>query len=160
MNGDVKSRNVAIDIGKGETVSGILSLIEGYGNGGRTGIIIAHGAGNDMNNPFITFLALGLAKAGYVALRFNFPYREKGRKAPDSQGRLVHAWQCARRYLTEDSGIAIDAVIAAGKSMGGRVASQMVAEGSLPAGRLVFLGYPLHPPGKREQLRDAHLYEI
>ena len=51
-------------------------------------------------------------------------------------------------------------IVAAGKSMGGRVASQMVAEGLLPASRLIFLGYPLHPPGRKERVRDAHLYHI
>jgi len=51
-------------------------------------------------------------------------------------------------------------IIAAGKSMGGRIASQMVADSRLPIDQLIFLGYPLHPPGKRDKLRDQHLYGI
>ena len=54
----------------------------------------------------------------------------------------------------------MDRIIAAGKSLGGRVASQMAARGDLPAARLIFFGYPLHAPGKKDVLRDAHLYEI
>ena len=53
-----------------------------------------------------------------------------------------------------------DTMVAIGKSMGGRVASQMVADGLLPADRLVFLGYPLHPPKRKEKMRDSHLYRI
>jgi uncharacterized protein len=63
-------------------------------------------------------------------------------------------------YAKEMLGNNVDVWVAAGKSMGGRVASQMVADGLLPADRLVFLGYPLHPAGDKEKLRDSHLYRI
>jgi predicted alpha/beta-hydrolase family hydrolase len=153
-------RKVTISIGENETISGMLASPEDYESGPLTCVAIAHGAANDMENPLIHYLADGLAGEGFATLRFNFSYRERGQKAPDSQKKLVHAWRCVFRFLMEESGLRPDIFVAAGKSMGGRVASQMVAEGSLPADRLVFLGYPLHPPGKKEQLRDAHLYEI
>lgn len=154
------SKRVSIPVGEKELVSGVITLLEKYDDKRGTGIIISHGAGNDMENPLIVFLAQGLAEAGHLTLRFNFPYREMGRKAPDPQHKLVFTWQCVHRFLREESGYKTDKIIATGKSMGGRVASQMVAEGLLPVDRLVFFGYPLHPPGKKEKPRDAHLYQI
>lgn len=154
------NESVVIEVGEAEQVSGIVSAPEAPSAGNGTGVIIAHGAGNDMHNPLIVSFSQGLAEAGYIALRFNFPYKEKGRKTPDSAKKLVQTWQSVYRFLKEDSGHRTDMFVAAGKSMGGRIASQMVAEGLLPADRLVLLGYPLHPPGKKEKLRDAHLYQI
>jgi predicted alpha/beta-hydrolase family hydrolase len=153
-------RKVTISIGENKTISGVLSLPDYSVNGPSTFVVIAHGAANDMENPLIVYLADGLVGEGFATLRFNFSYRERGHKTPDSQKKLVHTWGCVFRFLMEESGLKPDRFIAAGKSMGGRVASQMVAEGSLPADRLVFLGYPLHPPGEKGQLRDTHLYEI
>lgn len=149
----MKTEKVSIPVGK-DHVSGIISLPDTY----KTGIIIAHGAGNDMHNPLIVHVADGLSKAGYLCLRFNFPYKEKGRKAPDSQKTLVQTWQSAYQFIKENYDL--ERIVAAGKSMGGRIASQMVAEGLLQADRLIFLGYPLHPPNKKDKLRDAHLYDI
>ncbi len=154
----MKNRTVAIPISAQNHVSGILSVPDFAVR--DTAIIVAHGAGNDMNHPLLQFFADGLADAGYAALRFNFLYREKGRKAPDSQTMLYRAWQAAYRFLAEDSDVRPKEIVAAGKSLGGRVAAQMVAEGILAVGRLIFLGYPLHPPGKKEKLRDGHLYRI
>lgn len=156
----MKTKIVSIPIEPGERVSGVLSIPEGHRAGQGTGIILAHGAGNDMNNPLIVFLSEGLAEAGYLTLRFNFPYKEKGRKAPDSQGVLVRTWQSAYEFLSGHPEYAPRKILAAGKSMGARVASQMVTERLLRAEGLIFLGYPLHPPGDREKLRSAHLFQI
>ncbi len=154
----IKHELVAIPISESTKVSGILSVPEGRPN--DTGVIIAHGAGNDMNQPILSSLAEGLAEAGYPALRFNFIYRETGKKAPDAQARLYLAWQAAYRFLAEHPVCRPMRIVAAGKSMGGRIASQMAAEGLLAVERLIFLGYPLHAPGKKDRLRDAHLYKI
>jgi uncharacterized protein len=143
--------------GKGQT-SGILSMPSRTPR--KTAIIVAHGAGNDMNNPLIARFAEGLSESGYPALRFNFLYKERGGKAPDSEETLIKAWQSAYRTLEGVPGLDIDVRVAAGKSMGGRIASQMVADGLLHADRLVFLGYPLHPVNHKERLRDTHLYRI
>jgi predicted alpha/beta-hydrolase family hydrolase len=113
-----------------------------------------------MNHPLITSVADGLAEAGHVTLRFNFLYRERGLQRPDSLEVLFRAWRGAYRFLHEHPRCPPRVLVAAGKSLGGRVAAQMVAESLLPVGGLVFLGYPLHPPGKPEGLRDAHLYGI
>ncbi len=93
-------------------------------------------------------------------MRFNFPYKEKGRKLPDPPGKLADTWAAASRVFREESGVAADRVVAAGKSMGGRIASQMAAAGALPVEGLIFLGYPLHPEGDPSRLRDAHLYRV
>ncbi|MBW1980700.1 MAG: dienelactone hydrolase family protein [Deltaproteobacteria bacterium] len=150
---------VYIPIGKHRQVSGILSLPRTSGEKTGTGVILAHGAGNDMNHPLLVTLAQGLAQAGYLSLRFNFPYREQGRKSPDRQEVLAATWQQVYHFL-RDHRHAPRTIIAAGKSMGGRVAAQMVAEGLLPVARLIFYGYPLHPPGRKEKLRAAHLEHI
>jgi predicted alpha/beta-hydrolase family hydrolase len=101
-----------------------------------------------------------LAKAGYPALRFNFPYKEKGQKMPDPLGILEDSWGAVCRYFRDDSGVDVTHIIAAGKSMGGRVASQMVAGNKLQVEGLIFLGYPLHPAGDLSRIGDAHLYRI
>jgi uncharacterized protein len=123
-------------------------------------VIIAHGAGNDMHEPMILKVCEGLADAGHVTLRFNFVYREKGRKAPDPQGKLETTWESVYRFFTESLPFKFKAVIVGGKSMGGRVASQMAAAGKLSANGLILLGYPLHAHGKKDTLRDSHLYEM
>lgn len=154
----VESKRLSIPVeGKGQT-SGILSMPEGPRK--KTAIIVAHGAGNDMNNPLLASFAEGLSASGYPTLRFNFLYKEHGGKAPDTEETLIKVWQSAYRTLGEVPGLDVDVRIAAGKSMGGRIASQMVADGLLRLERLIFLGYPLHSVNNKEKLRDTHLYQI
>jgi predicted alpha/beta-hydrolase family hydrolase len=156
----MRTLKVTIPIADDEKVSGVVAVPADFQKGKTIGVILAHGAANDMENPLIVFLSNGLAESGYLTLRFNFPYKEKGRKAPDSQKKLVHTWKQVFRFLIDNPKFGTQKIVAAGKSMGGRVASQMAADGELPADCLIFLGYPLHPPGKKDQLRDAHLYEL
>ncbi|MDJ0912273.1 MAG: dienelactone hydrolase family protein [Desulfobacterales bacterium] len=152
--------NVAVPLEGNESVSGVITMPDESTAPNRTGIILAHGAANDMHNALIVYLAHGLADKGFINLRFNFLYKERGRNTPDAQKKLEHTWQQVYHFFKDQCGHQLDTIIAAGKSMGGRVASQMVSENQLPVSRLVFLGYPLHPPGKKHQLRDAHLYQI
>jgi hypothetical protein len=156
----MKTLKVSIPLGKDEKVSGVIAVPDNFQKDTAAGVILAHGAGNDMENPLIVAAADGLCRAGFLSLRFNFLYKEKGRKSPDSQKKLVHAWQQVYGYLSTHPEFAPGQIVAAGKSMGGRVAAQMAAAGELPVQALVFLGYPLHAPGKKDQLRDAHLYDI
>ncbi len=155
MNSDKVLFNV-----NGKNVSGVIHTPENLKGQSKTGLILAHGAANDMNHPLIVSLSEGLAEEGYITLRFNFPYKEEGRKSPDSQETLIKTWASAYKYLKSHSGYKIENVIAVGKSMGGRIASQMVADGLMDIHGLIFLGYPLHAPGKKDRLKDAHLYEI
>lgn len=156
----MKSKKIAITVAEGESVSAILTVPETVHTGQATGIIFAHGAANDMNTPLIVAVSEGLAQKGFVTLRFNFPYREKGRKSPDSQGKLVQTWKSVYDHMKSRSGHRIEKVIAVGKSMGGRVASQMAADGQMELDRLIFLGYPLHASGRKDRLKDEHLYRI
>ena len=151
-------KRVTIPVGEKGTTSGLLAIPGRYREG--MAVVVAHGAGNDMESSLIASFAGGLAEAGYLTLRFNFLYKERGAKTPDDEKTLGETWQAAYRFITEEAGLPVKIFIAAGKSLGGRIASRMVSAGLLPADRLIFLGYPLHPPGDREKLRDAHLYAI
>jgi predicted alpha/beta-hydrolase family hydrolase len=127
-------------------------------NTDQTCLIIAHGAGGPMYSPFITFFHKGLAEKGYLTVKFNFPYMEARRKVPDKREVL----EANYRQVIEEvkrSKYHPKRVFVGGKSMGGRIASQVAAEGEDVAG-LFFLGYPLHRPGRPEMLRDEHLYRI
>ena len=122
--------------------------------------VIAHGAGAGMQHPFMAGVAQGLAAGGVTALRFNFPYMESRRGGPDAAPVFFRTWEAAMQHAAgRGHGLPI---IAGGKSLGGRMASMLAAEqGPEFGGRaLVFFGYPLHPPGRTSQLRDAHLPRI
>jgi predicted alpha/beta-hydrolase family hydrolase len=90
-------------------------------------------------------------------LRFNFPYRTEGRQRPDSQRVLESAWLETVKWLRNQTEFPLDRLVAGGKSMGARVVSQLAGAGRLEAEGFAFWGYPLHPPGRKNQLRDAHL---
>ncbi len=152
--------DVTIPLSADESVSGVLGVPQGFAAGRTAAVLVAHGAGNDMNNALLVHFSEGLCRAGYLSLRFNFPYKEKGQRAPDPQPKLVRTWQAAFEFVKNHPDFGTPRLVVAGKSMGGRVASQMAADGLLPVEALVFLGYPLHAPGKKDQLRDAHLYRI
>jgi predicted alpha/beta-hydrolase family hydrolase len=120
-------------------------------------LVVAHGAGSGMDHPFIVGFARAVNDLGVATLRFNFPYMEAGRRSPDPAGTAVASYSSVFAAATERANGAPVAV--GGKSYGGRIASMAVAEG-MAAAALVFLGYPLHPPGKPERIRDEHLYRI
>jgi hypothetical protein len=156
----IRSFDVAIPVSTDESVSGVLDIPQEFEAGRTAAVIVAHGAGNDMHTPLLVHFSAGLCRVGFLSLRFNFPYKEKGQRAPDATEKLSRTWQAAFEFVTNHPQFGTPRIVAAGKSMGGRIASQMAAEGRLSPIALVFLGYPLHPPGKKEQLRDAHLYRI
>jgi predicted alpha/beta-hydrolase family hydrolase len=123
--------------------------------GAESGLILGHGASYDMNARFLIDIADALALRGIAVVRFNFPYAEAGRRIPDPQPRLEACFRAVANVVSEE----IPKLFLGGKSMGGRIASHIVADG-FPARGLVFFGYPLHPPGKPDRLRDAHLRRI
>jgi predicted alpha/beta-hydrolase family hydrolase len=124
-------------------------------------LVVAHGAGAGMEHPFLVGFARALNEGAVATLRFNFPYREAGRKFPDRPPTAIAAWRAAMEAAAAQAAAHSDegTLWAAGKSFGGRMASMAVAEG-MPAAGLVYLGYPLHPPGKPEKIRDEHLYGV
>jgi predicted alpha/beta-hydrolase family hydrolase len=121
-------------------------------------LVVAHGAGAGMDHPFLVGFARACVGEGLATLRFNFPYIEAGRRSPDPEAVLRDVWRAA--FEAADARSSGRPVWASGKSLGGRIASMAVADGEVPAAGLVFLGYPLHPPGKPQRLRDEHLYRI
>jgi uncharacterized protein len=143
----VSERRLTIETPKGPVSAAFT------GEKGGPLLVLAHGAGNDMDAPLLVAFAEGLAAAGVACLRFNFLYKEQGRRAPDREPALRDAWGAAFGEGQRRG----SPVWAGGKSLGGRIASMMVADGTLDAAGLVFVGYPLHPPGKPERARDGHL---
>ena len=122
-------------------------------------LLLAHGAGAGEQHPWMVRLAKGLSARGIHVVTFNFVYMDAKRSAPDRPDVLEKTYCDAWTTLTSGR---TGPLFAGGKSMGGRIASQVAAKGGFdpaPAG-LVFFGYPLHPPGKPEQRRDKHLPDI
>ncbi len=137
-----------------------------------TTLILGHGAGGNQLSPFMRLFAAGLASRGVDTLTFNFLYSEKRRGAPDHKTKLEACYLAVINSALANRKLKDNRLMIGGKSMGGRIASQVAAAletGELTLDRkadsteissLVFLGYPLHPPGKPDQLRDAHLKQI
>lgn len=121
---------------------------------GSTAVVLGHGAGGSRGTPFLVRIAERLAESGRRAVLYNFPYTDARRKVPDRPDVLEAACAAVGDHALRLPGAA--RVVHGGKSMGGRIASQAVAKG-VPAAGLVFLGYPLHAPGRPDVLRDGHL---
>ncbi len=119
-------------------------------------LIIAHGAGHDMHSTFISYLHEEIARAGIMTVKFNFPYKELGRKAPDRPPVLEATWHAVIDAVLNNSGYRPEQIFLSGKSMGGRYAS-MIAAQRPGLGGLIVYGYPLHAPGKLDKLRSEHL---
>jgi predicted alpha/beta-hydrolase family hydrolase len=122
-------------------------------------LVLAHGAGAGHDHPWMKRIAKGMADRGVRVATFDFPYRAEQRKMPDRAPVLEQAYETVWREVWSEAG---GRLFAGGKSMGGRIASQVAARAGFeprPAG-LVFFGYPLHPPGKPQQRRDRHLPDI
>ena len=117
-------------------------------------LALAHGAGADMDSPFMAAMTEGLAARRLRVVRFEFPYmaarRADGRRRPpDPQARLLDTWRAAIEVLGPER------LVIGGKSLGGRMASLVADEAGVRG--LVCLGYPFHPPGRPDKLRTAHL---
>ena len=121
-------------------------------------IVLAHGAGAGQASAFMVKAAEGLAQRGVSAATFDFRYMAAGKSVPDRPDVLEATWREALQ--TARAELAGLPLFIGGKSMGGRIASHVAAAGHPGLAGLVFLGYPLHPPGKPDQRRDAHLPAI
>jgi predicted alpha/beta-hydrolase family hydrolase len=121
------------------------------------GLILTHGAGGDRDSHALVAIEEGLAPI--PVLRINFPYRDEGRKAPDRANKILPFLDNVAREFAAGCQADPGEIALGGRSFGGRMCSMAVAEG-LPAAGLVLLSYPLHPPGKPENLRIEHFPEI
>ncbi len=141
------SSELRLAVGTGEITASL------HGRG-RTLVALGHGAGSTRRTPFLLRCADFLASTGRAALLFNFPYSEARRRIPDPAPVLEGCVRDVAAYARAELGA--ERLVLGGRSMGGRMCSQAAAAG-LACDGLVLLGYPLHPPGKPERLRDAHL---
>ena len=148
-------RPVTIAVDPTQQVSGLLQVPAKA----RACCVVAHGAGAGMTHPFMAGVADDLAQRGIATLRYQFPYMERGSKRPDTPT-LAHA--TVRATVLEAARLVPKLpLFAGGKSFGGRMTSQAQAASALPGVRgLVFLGFPLHPPGKPSDERATHLSDV
>jgi predicted alpha/beta-hydrolase family hydrolase len=123
-------------------------------------LILGHGAGSGQTSGFMVMFADALAARGIDVVTFNFSYIERGRHVPDPGDRLEACYRAVIDEARAHKKLKGNKLAIGGKSMGGRIASQVAAKGMDDLAGLVFLGYPLHPPGKPEQLRSKHLPNI
>jgi predicted alpha/beta-hydrolase family hydrolase len=146
---------VIISVDDARRVSGVLQTPRGA----RVCYVLAHGAGAGMSHPFMAAVANELADRRIATLRYQFPYMEQGSKRPDTPA-LAQA--AVRAAVVEASRLVQElALVAGGKSFGGRMTSQAQALSPLPGVRgLVFLGFPLHPSGRPSDERGNHLFGV
>lgn len=123
-------------------------------------LVLAHGAGAPQTHPWMVKVAGALAARGLDVVTFNFLYAEGKRRAPDKNDVLEATWGAAIEAVRARDDLAIARLFIGGKSMGGRIATQVAAAPGPDLQGLVLLGYPLHPPGKPKQLRVAHLPDV
>lgn len=126
-------------------------------------VLLAHGAGADMRAPALTTVADALAGADIGSLRFNYPYKTAGRRAPDQKAKLLAATEEAIDELEQRCGLPRERLVLGGRSMGGRMCSELGRFPELhggPFAGLLLLGYPLKPAGKPGPIRDDHFSHI
>ena len=170
---------LSIRVNERDRVSALLYAASKQDRVGTT-VILGHGAGANQLSPFMRLFASGLAERGFDAMTFNFVYLEQGRRVPDPKAKLESCYSAVIEKAREHKKLKGNRLAIGGKSMGGRIASQVAAgenDRALPDGRasansvsgrsasteiaaLICLGYPLHPPGRPDKLRDAHLKDI
>ncbi len=133
----------------------------------RWTVVLAHGAGQPMDSPFMNAFATGLAddsgiEGGACCVRFEFPYmaaaRHGGKRgAPDREPVLIDTWQQVIETVARKAG-GRERLVIGGKSLGGRIASMVAADEGVAG--VVCLGYPFHPPGRPDRLRTGHLEKL
>ena len=124
----------------------------------RAALILAHGAGAGQKSAWMVKASQAIAAQGISCATFDFPYITAGRKVPDKAPVLEAHWRKVLAVAKAELGKL--PLFIGGKSMGGRIASHIAAQGVDGVKGLIFFGYPLHPPGRPEQRRDAHLPQI
>jgi predicted alpha/beta-hydrolase family hydrolase len=131
------------------------------GAGAGAALILGHGAGAGQRSAFMVDFAHALSALGLDVVTFNFLYTEQGRKIPDRAPALEACYRAVIDAVYANVETARQALFIGGKSMGGRIATQVAAaDPQLRLAGLVLLGYPLHPPGKPTERRDKHLPSI
>lgn len=137
-------------------------VLDGPRRGADRAVLLAHGAGADLDAPALVATAEALAAAGIPSMRFRYPYRIAGRRAPDRAAVLAEATRAAATDLARRVGLPPERLVLGGRSMGGRYCSLVAADPDepVPCLGLLLLGYPLHPAGKPEKVRTEHFPRI
>ena len=126
-----------------------------------TTLVLAHGAGAPQQHPFMVSFAHALSDRGLDVLTFDFLYIAQKRKVPDRMPQLVACYRAVIEMARQEIPSARERLFIGGKSMGGRAATHVAAgDRELAIDGIVLLGYPLHPPGRPDQLRDAHRPDV
>ena len=153
-------RQIVIDVSTGQRTTALLYAAQTATSRPAT-LVLAHGAGAPQQHPFMVSFARALSERGLDVLTFNFLYTEQRRKVPDRMPQLVACYRAVIDAARAEVASARDRLFIGGKSMGGRAATHVAAEdAALTLAGIVLLGYPLHPPGRPDQLRDAHLPNV
>lgn len=126
-----------------ETLSGVLGIPEWWPTGSRIGVVLAHAAGRDLNDPFVSELHRQLTERKYLSLRFNFPFAEVSRKRPDPETILVRAFRAAIALMGRDPTSAPAHLFIGGIGLGAQAAA-LVSTQRLRVEGVIFMGYPLH----------------
>lgn len=155
----INPSKVTVQVNDNDTVTALLYPAAKKNRIGVT-LILGHGAGANQSSGFMRLFANGLARRGIDVMTFNFVYSERGRGAPDPKAKLEACYKEVIEAVAKDKKLKGNKIAVGGKSMGGRIGSQVAAADASKISALVFLGYPLHPPGNLEKMRDAHLPEI
>lgn len=156
----MKTDKLKIKIDAASSVTALLYLAARSERQGIT-LILGHGAGADQLSSFMVLFANGLAARGLDVMTFNFLYKEQGRGIPDPKPKLESCYRAVIDAAIKHKTLKGNRLAIGGKSMGGRIGSQVVAADPDPGvSALVFLGYPLHPPGRPDKPRSEHLKSI
>jgi len=157
----IEATKIEVKVNERDSVSALVYLAPKKVRLGIT-LILGHGAGANQLSGFMRLFANGLAERGVDVVTFNFLYMELGKHVPDPNPKLEACYSAVIEAVSKHPKLKGNRIAVGGKSMGGRIGSQVAAtEGSADKiTGVVLLGYPLHPPGRPEKMRDAHLPEI
>ena len=153
-------QEIAVEVNAGQRTTALLYPARAVIRRPST-LILAHGAGAPQRHPFMVTFSHALSERGLDVMTFNFLYTEQRRRVPDRMPQLVACYRAVIDAARETVASARERLFIGGKSMGGRAATHVAAEdNALTLAGIVLLGYPLHPPGRPDQLRDAHLPDV
>ena len=159
-----EAEELTVKVNETETVTALVYQAAKKIRAGLTAIL-GHGAGANQASGFMRMFAKGLAERGLDVMTFNFVYMEQGRSVPDQKPKLEACFRAVIEAALKHKKLKNNRLVVGGKSMGGRIASQVIGTEEKPpfdkeVAGLVFLGYPLHPPGQNAKLRVEHLEHV
>jgi predicted alpha/beta-hydrolase family hydrolase len=157
MNRRVMPIRLRVELSPNQSVTALVYSAARQQHRAGITLVLGHGAGAGQASDFMVKFADALAARGVDIITFNFLYSEQERRFPDPNARLTECYRAVIAAVREQTELAENELAIGGKSMGGRIASQVAAADADDLAGLVFLGYPLHPPGRPDRLRAKHL---